>query len=780
MKLHYCYIESFGTLEGERFDFTDGLNVICRENGYGKSTLVGFLKAMFYGFFDTKKQNLSENDRKHYMPYSGKAASGYVVFESEGVVYRLERSFAPKGKGDVMTVYTEDGKRTDALGECPGRTLFGIDAEGFLRTVTASERTFEEANDNESISDRLSGIVGSGGDMSGAESALALLEKQRKFLQKQGGTGEIPALNAKISSLGQRIIALEEERASADRAREKLPETESECAALGERERTLNARHNDLVALTDESALIRLRAEREQRVRTLNEEKERAMHRFTRVRPSAEKLREMESKWLRLGAMKEARESDRRERLAKIKRFFIGQTDREEIEKVKTQLEGLEEEKAPAWEMSERERALDASGASAEQARAYAARGVALSLIFSLCIAIAALLVGILLHAVGYALCALAAVVGTFAFFYEKKRSNAQYGALIALCEGLGIGKNDKAALAQLAEELDAFDRKKAQHERLCREYTERREREYADIDRYIRSVASEKFADRSMAILEIRRQYENYSLLLSENTSESSDATYLALSKEVEDFLLSFEGLADAPFDALRRDLYALERAEEELSRLEKTPLPKGPDERDILARKRCEEELSSVRERREALVRELAKLESEVQRADELSVEIEELSAERTELAARRESYEKKLDVIKKTKDYLSSARDAMTSKYLSGTREEFDRILAELGESPDEFSITTSFEISKETAGSRRPLESFSRGERDLFALAARFALVRVLYPNEMPFVVLDDPFTALDDKRLALAMQYLKTLAKSTQIIYLTCSEARASV
>lgn len=777
MTLHYCYIESFGALEGVRFDFTEGLNVICRENGYGKSTLVGFLKAMFYGFFDTKRQSLLENDRKHFMPYSGKAASGYVVFESEGVVYRIERSFAPRGKGDVMTVYTEDGKKTDALGACPGETLFGIDAEGFLRTVVASERVFEEKNENESISDRLSSIVGSGGDMSGAEKALDILEKQRKFLQKQGGTGEIPMLKAKISSLGQRIIALEEERASAEQARQKLPELERECAALGEREKVQSGRYADLVALTDETVRNRLRAECEQKIEQYTKQKELAMRRFAKRRPSTDELREMESKWLRVGAMTESRENNRQEQLEKIKRFFVGQTSREQIEQWKGRLETLENESAPVWEMSERERMLDASKVNGENVRAYAARRLPLFLIL-IPVAIAALLLGVFVHAVGYALCALAIGALAFLLFAARKKAQREHGAVISLCATLGIPTKDAAALKTLAEELDALSKRKEEHAHLCHEYGERREREYADIDRYIQSVTNECFANRQMAILEIRRQYENYSLLLNEKSSDFSDVSYLTLAKEVESFLSSFEGLTDAPFDVLRRDLYALERAEEELEHLRLEPLPKGADERDILAKEQCEKELLEIRKNRERLVGDIARLESEIRHADDISLEIEELESERTELIARRENYEKKLAVIQKTKEYLTRARDAMTSKYLSGTREQFDEILGALGENFEEFSITTSFEISKDAAGSRRPLESFSRGQKDLFALAARFALVRVLYPKEKPPIVLDDPFTALDDKRLALAMKYLKTLAKSTQILYLTCSQARA--
>ena len=49
MKLVSCYIENFGGLHRFSYDFKDGLNVISEDNGWGKSTLAAFLKAMFYG-----------------------------------------------------------------------------------------------------------------------------------------------------------------------------------------------------------------------------------------------------------------------------------------------------------------------------------------------------------------------------------------------------------------------------------------------------------------------------------------------------------------------------------------------------------------------------------------------------------------------------------------------------------------------------------------------------------------------------------------------------------
>lgn len=46
MKLIKCHIENFGKLSDFTYDFTDGCNTVCEENGWGKSTLAAFLRVM--------------------------------------------------------------------------------------------------------------------------------------------------------------------------------------------------------------------------------------------------------------------------------------------------------------------------------------------------------------------------------------------------------------------------------------------------------------------------------------------------------------------------------------------------------------------------------------------------------------------------------------------------------------------------------------------------------------------------------------------------------------
>ena len=66
MKLIKAYVASFGGLKDFKYDFTDGINTIKQDNGWGKSTLATFIKAMFYGLDGSNKRSLLENERKKY------------------------------------------------------------------------------------------------------------------------------------------------------------------------------------------------------------------------------------------------------------------------------------------------------------------------------------------------------------------------------------------------------------------------------------------------------------------------------------------------------------------------------------------------------------------------------------------------------------------------------------------------------------------------------------------------------------------------------------------
>ena len=75
MKLVSLYIENFGGLSRYALDFSGELTVLQEPNGFGKTTLAEFIRAMFYGF-PRKTKTLDKSKRQKYLPWNGGKCGG--------------------------------------------------------------------------------------------------------------------------------------------------------------------------------------------------------------------------------------------------------------------------------------------------------------------------------------------------------------------------------------------------------------------------------------------------------------------------------------------------------------------------------------------------------------------------------------------------------------------------------------------------------------------------------------------------------------------------------
>ena len=228
MKILNCQVSNFGCLSGLSLSFTDGFNLLHAPNGSGKSTLNVFIKAMLYGLPVTGKRDITENERKRYKPWNGGPYGGAMEFEAAGKLYRIERFFGVKEKDDVLTVYDlATGKATAELTECPGLSLFGVDADGFERSLYLSQRFPFLGPDNNTIRARLGSLLDSSEDLGAFEMADGLLDDVRRYYMVNGGRG-------RIHDLAEMAVAKEEELTRSREASEnalRLSEEEKSLAA---------------------------------------------------------------------------------------------------------------------------------------------------------------------------------------------------------------------------------------------------------------------------------------------------------------------------------------------------------------------------------------------------------------------------------------------------------------------------------------------------------------------------------------------------------------------
>ena len=180
MRLLHLDIENFGRLQGYSLDLREGLNVLHEKNGWGKSTLAVFIKAMLYGLPASTKRSLDRNERKKYAPWQGGAYGGSLEFECEKGRFRVERIFAAREADDEFRLFDLSTNRpSSAFSPALGTELLGIDAEGFERSAYLSQQGMDLQEGNASVTAKLTGLLEEVNDMGSFEEAVRALDRLR-------------------------------------------------------------------------------------------------------------------------------------------------------------------------------------------------------------------------------------------------------------------------------------------------------------------------------------------------------------------------------------------------------------------------------------------------------------------------------------------------------------------------------------------------------------------------------------------------------------------------
>ena len=158
MKLIRCHIENFGKLSGYDYDFTDGLNTIKEDNGYGKTTFASFIKAMFYGM-EAKRNTKVLIDRKKYMPWQGGAFGGNIEFEIGNKKYKIERFFGKKENEDTFKLYDlATNLESSDYSQNIGEEIFNLNKEAYERSTFISGQNMETSM-NDIINAKLGNVL---------------------------------------------------------------------------------------------------------------------------------------------------------------------------------------------------------------------------------------------------------------------------------------------------------------------------------------------------------------------------------------------------------------------------------------------------------------------------------------------------------------------------------------------------------------------------------------------------------------------------------------------
>lgn len=249
---------SFGRLNGDTIEFGDGLNIVRAPNESGKSTWCAFLRTMFYGINTGERDKAGfVSDKTKYQPWNGSPMAGSMDIVSGDKEITIQRSALGRAPMKSFTaVYTgTDIPVPQLTGENAGQALLGVTAPVFERSGLIRQAGVKISQNTE-LEKRINAIVSSGDEM---VSYTEVDAKLRSWLRKRkyNNTGSIPTLQGRIKEAEDSINALKKDAAESAKLRQetadlssskKLLESELEAYTLlekaEEQENVLRARKN--------------------------------------------------------------------------------------------------------------------------------------------------------------------------------------------------------------------------------------------------------------------------------------------------------------------------------------------------------------------------------------------------------------------------------------------------------------------------------------------------------------------------------------------------------
>lgn len=181
-KLH---IENFGKLHDFDMNFTDGINQIYKENGWGKSSLSIFIKALLYGMPAKARGDSFNYERSRFYPWQGGLYGGFLQIKTANIEYKITRFFGKTPEGDSLEILDlTNNQKLQNLNKEIGEILFGVGRESFEVTAFFPQLKFISSA-NSQITASLTGADKFQNDLANFNQAIKIIDAKISSLKKE-------------------------------------------------------------------------------------------------------------------------------------------------------------------------------------------------------------------------------------------------------------------------------------------------------------------------------------------------------------------------------------------------------------------------------------------------------------------------------------------------------------------------------------------------------------------------------------------------------------------
>ncbi len=216
MTIEKIHIDYFGNLINRTFELEEGLNIIQGDNESGKSTLGAFIKFIFYGLLSKSKDSeLSERDR--YINWNEGCAAGSLTVKTKNASYRIERAMIIAGEksenGALKRSYRDAFQVIDlatnspiTITGSPGEYFFKTNEELYSKTCFVSQAQGTKVSSDKLTSTIENILFASDDEEINVEKALKKLDSARVYLlHKNEMGGKIYELEEKHRELEKKL-----------------------------------------------------------------------------------------------------------------------------------------------------------------------------------------------------------------------------------------------------------------------------------------------------------------------------------------------------------------------------------------------------------------------------------------------------------------------------------------------------------------------------------------------------------------------------------------------
>ncbi|MCK9575297.1 MAG: AAA family ATPase [Clostridia bacterium] len=765
MKLIKCYIENFGKLQGYTYSFNGNLNVIKQENGWGKSTLAYFIKAMFYGMPASRVQDLDENDRKKFMPWQSGSYGGNLEFEISGKKYKIERFFGKKEIEDTFKLIDlSTGKESKNYSQSIGGEIFELDCTSYCRSTFVSQKSLDTKPVG-TIS-RLNSIINNADNTQDLEKALVILDKKRSILSKTGERGEIAEKSAEINSISQQINELENnvkaitcykntvvtKNSEIDKIESNLNSIKKQIREYGIIE---EQKANKTVLNNLEQECLKIKIELDKAKLILNNQNLDKTE-LGVLNDNINQLAEFKTK---LTVLEDNKKPE--QKVNNIIDFFNHNVPDENI------LNELIQKSQQLTNLKQQNESLKSqiSDISTNSIKSKPKKLIFLTELAILFLAVS--IIGFFINnIVGYIGIILLFTTCFIEIFEFKKllKSSSVFNSKNDIVNSLNnTYKLNEENIKNIESKLNDFVSKYGIHNS-----------DYYQMLTEMKSIIIElktakiEIANKENHIAELKKDIIN---------TEQQITAYLSNfnTNNKINYQDSYYELKTALENSFKYNQQLLTQ-EQKITEFKKgkifNDLPINFDINTLQKQeKNMQNDISILRDECTKTNVLISKLEEEL---DNINL----LESKKEMLIQEKERLSNELNIIKETAKLLVEANEDLSARYLEPMKQSVQKYLKLITKLPiDNLHLNTNLEIKFTEFGQERELDYYSRGYKNIFELCIRLALIDTLFKKEKPWIILDDPFVNLDDEKAVSAMDLIKTVSKEYQIVYFVCHESR---